>query len=93
MRIGILTVELFLGEAMSLKDKRKVLKSLVTRLRSRFNVSVGETGYQDTWQRSKLAVVTVSNEASHVDAVLSTVLKFIEMARGIEVTAVKTEIL
>ncbi|MBX5494163.1 MAG: DUF503 domain-containing protein [Bryobacteraceae bacterium] len=64
--IGVLTLELRLPYSHSLKDKRHVVKGLKDRLRHKFNVSVAEIDYQDTWQRSVIAVVTVSG--SHVNA-------------------------
>jgi len=71
--IGVLTLELHLPDSHSLKDKRSVVKGLKDRLRHRFNVSVAEIGGQDTWQRSVIAAVTVSNERPHAEKVLQTV--------------------
>jgi uncharacterized protein YlxP (DUF503 family) len=71
--IGVLTLELRLDESHSLKDKRQVVKGLKDRLRNEFNVSVAEIDYQDLWQRSLLAVVTVSSAHSHAESVLQNV--------------------
>lgn len=68
--IGVLTLELHIGDAHSLKDKRHVVKSLKDRLRTRFNVSVAEIDHQDVWQRSVIAAVTVSGERAHAEQVL-----------------------
>ena len=57
--VGVLTLELRLDDAHSLKDKRQIVKSLKDRLRGRFNVSVSEIDYQDLWQRGLVAVATV----------------------------------
>jgi uncharacterized protein len=73
--IGVLTLELHLEDSHSLKDKRSVVKGLKDRLRHRFNVSVAEIGGQDTWQRSVIAAVTVSNERMHAQQVLHAVEK------------------
>ena len=59
MVIGLLSIELHLPGARSLKDKRMVLRSVKDRLK-KFNVSVSETEHQDLWQRAELGVVTVS---------------------------------
>jgi uncharacterized protein len=74
MPVGLLTLELHLAEAHSLKDKRQVLRSLKERLRANFNVAVAELDFEDTWQRSVVGVVTLSNEDRHVAEMLQKVL-------------------
>ncbi len=54
----------------SLKDKRQVVKSLKDRLRDRFNVAVAEIDGLDSWQRSVVSVVTVSNDRVFAEQVL-----------------------
>ena len=71
--IGVLTLELRLDEAHSLKDKRHTVKSLKDRLRSKFNVAVSEIDYQDLWQRSLVSAVTVSGDHAHAEQVLQLV--------------------
>jgi uncharacterized protein len=68
--IGVLTLELHISDAHSLKDKRHVVKSLKDRLRTKFNVSVAEIDHQDLWQRSVIAAVTVSGDRAHAEQVL-----------------------
>ena len=74
MPVGLLTLELHLAEAQSLKDKRQVLRGLKDRLRANYNVAVAELDYEETWQRSVVGVVTVSNEEQHVEESLQKVL-------------------
>ena len=74
MPVGLLTLELHIQHAQSLKDKRQVLRSLKDRLRAKFNVAVAELEHQDTWQRSVVGVVTLSNEEHHVQESLQQVL-------------------
>jgi len=74
MPVGLLTLELHIAEAQSLKDKRQVLRSLKERLRAHFNVAVAELDFQDTWQRSVVGVVTLANEEQHVEESLQKVL-------------------
>ena len=74
MSVGLLTLELHLPDAQSLKDKRQVLRSLKDRLRANFNVAVAELDFQDTWQRSVVGVVTLSNEEQHVEEALQKAL-------------------
>jgi len=69
----VLTLELQISEAHSLKDKRHVVKSLKDRLRSKFNISVAEIDGQDTWQRSVIAAVTVSGDHERAEQVLQAV--------------------
>ena len=73
--IGVLTMELRIEHAHSLKEKRHVVKSLKDRLRRQFNVAVAELDHHDAWQRSVVGVVTLSNEEKHVKEVLQRVLE------------------
>lgn len=71
--IGVLTMELQIEQAHSLKEKRHVVASLKDRLRSRFNVAVAEIGYQEFWQRSLISAVTVSGDHTRAEGVLQAV--------------------
>lgn len=71
MTIGLLTLELHIRHSHSLKEKRQVLRSLKERLRKRFNVSIAELDFQDTWQRSVIGVVTVSGSRGQVEQTLA----------------------
>ena len=90
--IGLCTLELFIGEANSLKDKRRVLKSMLEKIRTRFNVSIAEVGQQELWQRSTVAFACVSNERAHADQMLSAVVRFMEQMDA-QITSYQTEIL
>ena len=78
MVVGLCTVELFIAESQSLKDKRQVLHGLKERLRSKFNLSVAEVDGQDLWQKAILGMACVSNERSHVNQVLEQALNLIK---------------
>jgi len=71
--VGVLTLELRLEGAHSLKDKRHVVASLKDRLRRKFNVAVAEIDYQDMWQRAAVAAVTVSPDHVFAEKVLQSV--------------------
>ena len=73
MVVGLLTLEVHLPYAHSLKDKRQVLRSLKDRLRSHFNVAVAEVDHQELWQRATIGVVSISNEQAHVSRLLESV--------------------
>ncbi|MBO8138483.1 MAG: DUF503 domain-containing protein [Desulfotomaculum sp.] len=93
MVIGTLTLELFFGEASTLKDKRRILKSIIDRVKSKFNVSIAEIDMHDMWQRSTLGVACVSNKTPHVQSTLNNVVKFIEAQGAAEIIYIYTEIL
>ena len=93
MPVGLLTLELHIADAQSLKDKRQVLRSLKARLRAHFNVAVAELDFEDTWQRSVIGVVTLSNEERHVNEVLQKVLAEADGLFGSMVIANAVEIL
>ena len=93
MVIGLLTLDLHFPGARSLKDKRRALHSLETRLRNRFNVAVAEVEHQDLWQRARLAVVTVNTDHGHLDSTLSAVVSEAAGARDIELLDVQRELL
>ncbi len=86
MLVGILKVEIFIGWATSLKDKRRVVRSICDRIRSRHDVAIAEVDNCDLWQRCTLGIACVSNEARVVEGMLSRVLKDIETDAEIEVT-------
>lgn len=71
--IGVLTIEIHIEAAHSLKEKRHVVRGLKDRLRARHNVAVAEIGFQDSWQQALVSVVTVSSDHVHAEKVLSAV--------------------
>ena len=77
-------VELYVLESSSLKDKRRVVKSLVDRIRGAFNVAVAEVDHNELWQRASLGIVTVSNQVRHANEVLSKVVNLLEKDLRIE---------
>ena len=82
MIVGVITWELHLAAAQSLKDKRAVLKSLKDRLHHRFNVSVAETAHQDLWQRAELTASVVSTDRHHAESVLREADRLVAGADG-----------
>jgi uncharacterized protein YlxP (DUF503 family) len=77
MVVGLLSLELHVGGARSLKDKRMVLRSVRDRLR-RFNVAVAELEHQDRWQRAGLGVVTIASTEALARRELDAVVDAIE---------------
>jgi uncharacterized protein YlxP (DUF503 family) len=93
MVIGTCQVELLLADNRSLKGKRKVLKSVKDRVRSRFNVSIAEIDHQDEWQRATLGIACVSSDVRLVDSVLNKVINFIETSSDATLVDYQIEIL
>jgi uncharacterized protein YlxP (DUF503 family) len=77
MVVALLTVELHIPYARSLKEKRMVVRGLKDRLR-KFNVAVAEVDYHDVWQRAALGVVTISTAQDHADRELQAVASEID---------------
>jgi len=78
MVVGILKMEFMLFDNRSLKGKRKVVKSMVDRVKARFNVAIAEIGANDKWQKIELGISAVGNDRRHIDASLNRVLQFLE---------------
>lgn len=93
MYIGVLKTSLYLSEPQSLKDKRRIIKSLIEKLNNKFNLAVAETGDLDSWNRSELGIVCISNEAAHSDRMIASAISFIESQGTVELTHVETEII
>jgi len=74
MIIGLLTVELYLPQVRSLKGKRQILKSMITKIRNKFNVSISETGNNDLWQRASIACCVVTNDTAFANQVMEKVI-------------------
>lgn len=93
MLVGVLTLELYLCDADSLKGKRKVLKSLLERLKHRFNISVAEVGRQESWRYATVGISAVSGETAHMQRILASVIRFVENHNGVEILEMQKEIL
>ncbi len=78
MVIGVGYVTLHVLESHSLKEKRRVVRSLIERARGRFNASVAEVDHLDSWQVAGIAFTCVSNSGAHADQMLAEIVKFIE---------------
>jgi uncharacterized protein YlxP (DUF503 family) len=86
-------VECKLYEGQSLKQKRSVIRRLIAKLRNEFNVAVTELDYHDLWQRTKLGIVTISNEKVHAEQVMQSVIRIIDTFPELERTITETELL
>ena len=94
MNVGVCKINLRLPENISLKGKRQVLKSITTRVRNKFNVSVAEIDDHELWQLATLGICYVSNNKRFTNEVLSKVVDFIANGRfEIEMLDYEIEIL
>ena len=81
MVVGILTLEIDIPGAFSLKEKRMVVNRVRDRVRQTFNVAVAEVDDMDVWNHACMGIVAVSNEQAHCNAMLSKVVAFVEKIR------------
>jgi len=93
MHIGVLQLELSISDAMSLKDKRRVVLSLKDRISHGNNVSIAEVGALDEHRRSILGVAMVSNDARYVEGALSKLVDFVRAVPQVSLTDYKIELL
>lgn len=93
-KIGFCELDLYLPGMTSLKQKRGIIKSMLTKMRNQFNVSAAEVGKLDTWQSSVIAIAVVSNSTQHLQQTIQKVIKWIESRYpDVYITHEETEIL
>ena len=77
MNVGVCKVSLRLAGNQSLKGKRRVLKSITSRVAGKFNATIAEVDNEDQWQLATIGICCVSNDRRHTNEVLSKVVDFI----------------
>lgn len=77
MVLAVARIAIHLPQSRSLKDKRRVMKSLLARVRNQFQVAAGEVAEQDRWQLGVLGLACVSTDAAHADEVISRAVAFV----------------
>ncbi|MFQ5591939.1 MAG: DUF503 domain-containing protein [Phycisphaerae bacterium] len=93
MIVGVLTVEVAIPDARSLKDKRRVIQSVKQRIHNGFNVSVAEVARADSLRRCRLGIAMVSNEARPVHSQLDRIVDLLRRASGLTVLDYEREML
>jgi uncharacterized protein YlxP (DUF503 family) len=93
MVVGTMIIELLLHDNRSLKGKRKIVRSMVDKVKHKFNVAIAEIGSNDKWQRIELGISTVGNDRRHVDSSLANVLSFLDSLYLAEIVDSKIEIM
>lgn len=93
MIVGVLTVDVAIFGAQSLKDKRRVIAGLKDRVRRRFNVSVTEVDYLDRPQRCRLGVALVCTESRVIHAQLDKLVELVRHTNGLSLLDYSRELL
>ncbi|MFT6986611.1 MAG: hypothetical protein ACJAT7_002452 [Psychromonas sp.] len=87
--VTLVTIELLIPHAQSLKEKRREVRGLKDRIRSKFNASVSEVAYQDKWQRAVLAICLVGSDKSKLQSDTANIRNICEATTDIELTAIE----
>lgn len=93
MVIGLGRVTLRLRECHSLKEKRKIVKSMIGQIRSRFNASVAEVGANDVHQRAEIGVAVVGNDRMFINSIIDKIFNLVEAMGLAEVIHIDMEIM
>jgi uncharacterized protein YlxP (DUF503 family) len=92
MYVGTCQIEILIYEANSLKEKRHVIKSIVERIKSRFNVSAAEVDYMDLWNRSMIGIAVVSNNKKVCESAIDKVIEFVDNDERVEILSREAEV-
>ena len=92
MVIGVLQLELSIGDAMSLKDKRRVVKSLKDRIAHAHNVSIAEVGALDEHRRSIIGMAMVGNDGRYIEGALSKLVDFVKVVPSVNLIDYQIEL-
>ena len=71
MQVATCIIKLHLEGVHSLKEKRRILKSILTRLSNQFNVATAEIDHHDVWQTAMIGLVTIGNDGAYLQGVRS----------------------
>ena len=93
MTIGVLQLELSVTDAMSLKDKRRVILSLKDRIAHEHNVSIAEVGALDEHRRCIMGIAMVSNDSRYVEGALSKLVDFVRTVPQVTLMDYQIELL
>lgn len=88
MYAAALRVELRIRNARSLKEKRRVIKSITSHVSLAFNVAVSEVDHQDLWNRASIGIAAVAPQVSQLDRILLSVEKHFRERRDCELLSV-----
>ena len=92
MITGTITVEIYLGDIFSLKEKRQIVKSTIDRVKHRFNASVAEVDKQDDHRWAVIGMACVANATDHVNRELDCIMDFLEKDGRFSVESIHKEV-
>jgi len=93
MVVGTLELQIRLLYSNSLKDKRRIVKSLIARIRNNFNVSIAEVGDYSLWKRAKIGIALLSSDTNYSNKVLDKILDFLKKERDFFIIEYRKEVL
>lgn len=93
MFVGVLKLHLRIYNSFSLKEKRRVIKSLIERIKNKFNVAIAEIGENDTLRKAIIGISLVSNSKVAVDKQICSIFNFLESNPEIEIIDREVQIL
>ncbi len=92
MHVGIATINLEVTDAMTLKDKRQVIRSLLARIKNNFNVSAAEVGELNAHTLATLGIAAVANDKAYVHGMLEKVVNLVEREGRVQLIGYETEL-
>ena len=93
MVVGVCHLDLLIRENDSLKQKRRILKKIIERVKNKFNVSIAEVGNHDLWQSSQVGFCVVGNDKRFINSSLDKIIRFIEDLNSAEIVKSEIELL
>lgn len=93
MFVGIIKLQIRIYNSSSLKEKRRIIKSLIDRTKNKFNVAIAEIGENDTWRKAIIGISLVSNSKYAIDKQICYLFNFLESNPDIEIIDTEVEIL
>jgi len=93
MVVGIGAIELLIHNSGSLKTKRQVVKSILGKVRSKFDVSIAEVDHHEKWQRCTIGFAVVTNERGHAHTLVENITAYVDGLYLAEIIDSKMEIL
>ena len=81
----------YIPQAVSLKDKRQVRRSLIEKTRHKFNVSIAEIDTQDVVQTLTIGIAVVSGDTAHRQNAVDEIIRFMEAHADAELTSVERD--
>lgn len=93
MIIGICRIEMLIYDSNSLKEKRQVIKSVIERIKHRYNVSIAEEDKHDTWNIGVIGMAVIGNDSKFIDKTIMKIIDFIDGDHRVEIIEQEIEIM